>query len=61
MRNFKDKQDIKWITEALNTIGLPMIVLDELKHSEIERLWNVLSRFFGDVTTADEYNKLKEE
>jgi len=56
-----DKQDIKWITEVLNTIGLPMIVLDELKHSEIERLWNVLSRFFGDVTTSDEYNKLKEE
>ena len=56
-----DKHDKKWMIEALNTLGLPMLVLNELKDSEIQRLWDVLNKFFGDVTTADEYNKLKEE
>ena len=56
-----DKHDKKWMIDALHLLGLPVIVLSELKDTEIQRLWSVLSRFFGDVTTADEYNKLKEE
>ena len=56
-----DKHDKKWMTDALHLLGLPVAVLSELKDTEIRRLWSVLSRFFGDVTTADEYNKLKEE
>tara|TARA_R100001530_G_scaffold550_3_gene912 strand:- start:485 stop:670 length:186 start_codon:yes stop_codon:yes gene_type:complete len=61
MRNFMDEHDKKWMTDALHLLGLPVAVLSELKDTEIQRLWSVLSRFFGDVTTADEYNKLKEE
>jgi len=56
-----DEHDRKWMTDALHLLGLPVAVLSELKDTEIQRLWSVLSRFFGDVTTADEYNKLKEE
>ena len=43
-----DKHDKKWMIEALNTLGLPMLVLNELKDSEIQRLWDVLNKFFGD-------------
>ncbi len=56
-----NEHDKKWITDALNLLGLPMPILNNLNESEIEILWNVLSRFFGDITTANEYNKLKEE
>jgi len=56
-----NEHDKKWITDALNLLGLSMPILNNLNESEIETLWNVLSRFFGDITTADEYNKLKEE
>ena len=55
-----DKHDKEWKIEALNMLGIPSAVLDKLKDSEIQTLWSVLNRFFGDVTTADEYNKLKE-
>tara|TARA_R110002020_G_scaffold51168_2_gene144977 strand:+ start:4299 stop:4484 length:186 start_codon:yes stop_codon:yes gene_type:complete len=60
MRNFMDKHDKEWMTEALNMLGIPNAVLNKLRDSEIQSLWSVLNRFFGDVTTADEYNKLKE-
>ena len=36
-------------------------VLKELKDEEINVLWSLLKKFFGDATTADKYNKLKEE
>ena len=55
-----DKHDREWMTEALNMLGIPNAVLNKLRDSEIQSLWSVLNRFFGDVTTADEYNKLKE-
>jgi hypothetical protein len=55
-----DKHDKEWMTEALNMLGIPNAVLNKLRDSEIQSLWSVLNRFFGDVTTADEYNKLKE-
>jgi hypothetical protein len=56
-----DPHDKKWKTEALNMLGISMAVIDQLKDSEIQILWSVLNKFFGDTTTADEYNKLKEE
>ena len=55
-----DKHDKEWKIEALNMLGIPNAVLNKLRDSEIQSLWSVLNRFFGDVTTADEYNKLKE-
>ena len=56
-----DPHDKKWKIEALNMLGISMAVINQLKDSEIQILWSVLNKFFGDATTADEYNKLKEE
>ncbi len=56
-----DNHDLVWKTEALNLLGLPNEVLKELKDEEINVLWSLLKKFFGDATTADKYNKLKEE
>ena len=38
---------------------IEVFLLRELNSEQ--RLWDVLNKFFGDVTTADEYYKLKEE
>ena len=37
-------------------LGIPIAVLNELRDSEIQVLWSVLNKFFGDTTTADKYN-----
>ena len=42
-------------------VGIPMGIINQLKNSEIQILWSVLNKFFGEPTTADEYNKPKEE
>tara|TARA_R100001244_G_scaffold80355_1_gene62929 strand:- start:314 stop:490 length:177 start_codon:yes stop_codon:yes gene_type:complete len=55
MRNFMDEHDKKWKTEALNTLGISINILNELKDSEIQTLWSVLNRFLRDITTSDDY------
>jgi len=50
-----DEHDKKLKTEALNTLGISIDILNELRDSEIETLWSVLNRFLRDVTTSDAY------
>jgi len=50
-----DEHDKKWKIEALNTLGIPIAVLNKLKGSEIQTLWSVLNRFLRDITTSDDY------
>ena len=55
MRNFMNKHDKQLELKDLNTIGIPIDILNKLKDSEIQALWSILNRFIRDIITSDDY------
>ena len=50
-----NKHDKQLELKDLNTIGIPIDVLNKLKGSEIQVLWSILNRFLRDIVTSDDY------
>ena len=55
MRNFMDEHDKKLKIEALNTLGISIDILNELRDSEIQALWSILNKFLTDIKISNDY------
>ena len=50
-----DEHDKKLKTEALNTLGISIDILNELRDSEIQALWSILNKFLTDIKISNDY------
>ena len=51
-----DEHDKKLKIEALNTLGISIDILNELRNSEIHALWSILNKFLTDIKISNDYS-----